>query len=187
MRVVVLGAVLALVALPCAACAASSSTPPSRPSLARSPLGPGTTIFPVSARAHAPSLRGTTITGTAFDLAHVLGHGPVAVNVWASWCDPCREEMPLLAHAAGTSLRVVGIDEQDSSRSARAFASSRGARYPSLSDPDGKLLATLRMLPQDGVPSTLFVDREGRVAARVVGPLDRRALTRILRRLGASS
>lgn len=93
----------------------------------------------------------------------------------------------MLAHAAGSTLRVVGIDERDSSRSARRFASSRGATYPSLADPDGTLLAQLRMLPQTGVPSTVFLDRQGRVAARVIGPVDRHVLDRILRQLGAPS
>lgn len=173
-----------LVALVATLCVACSST---HGSSASSSLGVGTQVFPVAQRTAAPRLSGTTITGSPFDLADELGHGLVAVNVWASWCGPCREEMPVLAEAAGTSLRVVGIDERDSSRSAQRFASSHRADYPSLADPDGKLLARLRMLPQTGVPSTVFLDRQGRVAARVIGPVDRRALGRVLRQLGESS
>ena len=173
--------VVALVAALCAACSSTHGDS------ASSSLGVGTQVFPVAQRAVAPRLSGTTITGTPFDLTDELGHGLVAVNVWASWCGPCRQEMPVLAHAAGTSLQVVGIDERDSSRSAQRFASSRGADYPSLADPDGKLLARLRMLPQTGVPSTVFLDPQGRVAARVIGPLDRRLLGRVLRQLGVSS
>jgi peroxiredoxin len=94
--------------------------------------------------------------------------------------------MPILARAVGTRLRVVGIDERDSSGSARSFATSRGVTYPSLSDPEGELLADLPMLPQVGVPSTLFLDAHGRVAARVIGPVDARVLRRIIRQLGAS-
>jgi thiol-disulfide isomerase/thioredoxin len=144
-------------------------------------------VFPVAERTPVPGLSGTTITGTSFDLADAAGHGLVAVNVWASWCGPCRKEMPVLVHAAGRSLQVVGIDERDSARSARRFATSLGARYPSLADPQGKLLGRLRMLPQTGVPSTVFLDREGRVAARVIGPVDSQVLARILRQLEASS
>jgi thiol-disulfide isomerase/thioredoxin len=172
---------LALVAVLCAACSTTNRDS------ASSSLGVGVQVFPVAERTPAPSLSGTTITGTPFDLADALGHGLVAVNVWASWCGPCRTEMPVLVHAAGKSLLVVGIDERDSNRSARTFATSRGARYPSLADPQGKLLALLRMLPQTGVPSTVFLDRQGRVAARVVGPVDSHVLGRILRQLGASS
>ena len=84
-------------------------------------------------------------------------------------------------------VRVLGIDERDDAGAARAFAASRGATYPSLYDPDGTLLARLPMLPQSGVPSTLFLDRRGRVAARVVGPVDAHVLRRILRRLGGSA
>jgi thiol-disulfide isomerase/thioredoxin len=178
MRAAGLGALL--VGL-CAACAGS-------PHDSASPaLDVGMQVFPVSERTLAPSLTGATITGTSFDLADETGHGVVAVNVWASWCGPCRREMPVLVQAAGRSLRVVGIDERDSTASARAFATSRGARYPSLADPEGRLLAHLRMLPRTGVPSTVFLDRQGRVAARVVGPVDSHILARILRQLGASS
>lgn len=176
-------AVLVVVAVAlCTACSTMHRTASSQ-----SALGPGLQMFPVGQRSAAPQLRGTTITGVPLDLAHEIGHGPVAVNVWASWCGPCRREMPLLGRAAGVTLRVVGIDERDSSRSARAFAASRGATYPSLSDPDGKLLASLPMLPQTGVPSTLFLDRDGRVAARVVGPVGADVLRRIINTLGDAS
>jgi thiol-disulfide isomerase/thioredoxin len=146
-------------------------------------LGPGVAVFPAGQRSTAPQLRGTTLAGDALALSDVVGHGIVAVNVWASWCGPCRQEMPRLERAA-RMIRVIGIDERDHSGSARAFAASRGVTYPNLSDPDGTLLARLPMLPQTGVPSTLFLDNRGRVAARVVGPVDNDTLRRIIRRLG---
>jgi thiol-disulfide isomerase/thioredoxin len=165
----------------CTACSTMHRAPATQ-----SALGPGFQVFPAGQRSPAPQLQGTTLTGDPLDVAHDLGHGLVVVNVWASWCGPCRREMPLLARTDGEKITVVGIDERDSSRSARAFATSRGATYPSLSDPDGTLLARLPMLPQAGVPSTLFLDRQGRVAARVVGPVDADVLRRIIRRLGGS-
>jgi thiol-disulfide isomerase/thioredoxin len=172
---------LAAAAMVAALCTACSSVHPAPSSTAG--LGPGVAVFPVGQRSAPPQLRGTTLAGESLDLSDVVGHGIVAVNVWASWCGPCRQEMPRLAHAAGV-IRVVGIDERDHSGPALAFAASRGATYPSLSDPDGKLLARLPMLPQTGVPSTLFLDRRGRVAARVVGPVDSEVLRRIVHRLG---
>jgi len=178
MRAAVLVGVIALLSAGCSATPHDSGSPS---------LGVGMEVFPVAERTPAPGLSGTTISGTSFDLADAAGHGLVAVNVWASWCGPCRKEMPVLVHAAGRSLHVVGIDERDSATSARRFATSLGAHYPSLADPQGKLLGRLRMLPQTGVPSTVFLDREGRVAARVIGPIDSHVLKRILRQLGASS
>jgi thiol-disulfide isomerase/thioredoxin len=176
---------LAFAVAAAALCTACSTMHPASSSPAA--LGPGADVFPVGQRSVSPQLRGTTLAGEQLDLADVSGHGVVAVNVWASWCGPCRQEMPLLARAARTSISVVGIDERDHIGSARAFAASRGATYPSLSDPDGTLLARLPMLPQTGVPSTLFLDSRGRVAARVVGPVDNDVLRRIVRRLGGSS
>lgn len=162
----------------CLACSAKQATPPA------SGLGPGVQVFPASQRSLLPRIQGATITGGTLDLPQELGTGLVAINVWASWCGPCRREMPLLVQASRTSLQVVGIDERDDQKSAQAFASSRHATYPSLSDPDGRLLAKLPMLPQTGVPSTLFLDRQGRVAARVVGPLDAATLHQLILRLG---
>ena len=177
--------VLAGLLLGCAvsgtACSAGFEAPAAGPT-----LGVGAEVFPVGDRSPAPQLRGTTLTGDDLDLADELGRGPVVVNVWASWCGPCRREMPLLARASAR-MRVVGIDERDDHGAARAFAASRGATYPSLSDADGALLAGLDMLPQDAVPSTLFLDDRGRVAARVVGPVDSDLLRRVLRRVGGSS
>ncbi|MDQ6687862.1 MAG: SCO family protein [Actinomycetota bacterium] len=146
----------------------------------------GVEIFPVAQRKPAPALVGTTLSGSRLSLKSRLGNGVVAVNVWASWCGPCRQEMPLLARADRTALRVVGLDERDQAGPARSFASSRGATYPSLRDPDGQLLRLLPMLPQMGVPSTVFIDGHGRIAARVVGPIDERSLRLVLSRIGTS-
>jgi thiol-disulfide isomerase/thioredoxin len=75
-------------------------------------LGPGVAVFPAEQRSAAPELRGTTLAGDSLALSDVLGHGIVAVNVWASWCGPCRQEMPTLQRAVGM-IREVGIDERE--------------------------------------------------------------------------
>ena len=173
-------ALLVLAALICQSCSVANKP-------ASTSTGVGLQIFPASERVPAPDLVGSTIAGRQLVLADRLGHGLVAINVWASWCGPCRKEMPLLAKAAGTSFRVVGIDERDDAKAARAFSTSRGASYPSLSDPDGKFLAQMGMLPQTAVPSTLVLDRQGRVAGRVVGALDDKILQQIIQRLGDST
>lgn len=180
-------AVVALLAvtLPLAGCAAVRS---SGASATRATPGQaaGVEVFPVAERQRAPVLTGTTLAGRRFSTASRLGDGVVAVNVWASWCEPCRREMPVLARADGTGLRMVGVDERDRDSAARSFARASGATYPSLVDHDGTVLHRLRMLPQMGVPSTVFIDPEGRVAARVVGPIDESGLHRLLTRIGAA-
>jgi thiol-disulfide isomerase/thioredoxin len=99
----------------------------------------------------------------------------VVLNVWASWCEPCRGESPLLGRVAaatsGAGVRFVGIDEQDRADAARTFAASAGTTYPHVQDPDGSLLHSLRLVPSSGIPSTLVLDESGAVAVRVIGPV----------------
>lgn len=140
----------------------------------------GLTIFPAPGRPRLPTLTGSTLTGQSLTATSYAAGSPLVVNVWASWCSPCRQEMPVLAAASRRGVHVLGIDERDSSSSARAFLRREGATYPSLLDPQGHLLADLSLLPQAGVPSTLVVAGDGHVAARVVGPLTRSSLRRAL-------
>ena len=144
----------------------------------------GLTTYALSGRHPAPALKGKTFDGTALTLA-ALDQGKVVVlNVWASWCVPCREESPMLGSAAKTyatrGVAFVGIDEDDTTAAGRAFATSAGMSYPSFVDPDGELLSKLKMLPQMGIPSTLVLDKHGRVAARVIGPTNAAELTQVL-------
>jgi thiol-disulfide isomerase/thioredoxin len=141
----------------------------------------GLTTFTPSQRVSVPALSGRTLTGQSLTTSTYAGRSPLVINVWASWCSPCRQEVPLLARAARLGVHVLGIDERDSTARAASFADQRGVAYPSLEDPDGHLLSSLRLLPRTGIPSTLFVAADGRVAARVVGPLTRSTLRRALK------
>lgn len=87
--------------------------------------------------------------------------GPAVVNLWASWCPPCRRELPLyqaFAQKYDGQVKVIGVDFQET-RDDRAQALIRrtGVRYPLFSDPDGKLRA-------NALPKVLLVDEDGRVA-----------------------
>lgn len=84
---------------------------------------------------------------------------------------------------AAEGVQFVGLDEQDLVPAARAFVRSTGSTYPHLVDKDGLLLVKLRMLPQMGIPSTLVIDRHGRVAARVIGAVTASDIHRIIGRL----
>ena len=151
------------------------SIPPSR-----YPVGSMT--YPAGSRTALPLLQGTTLDGSSLSLTSFRGH-VLVLNVWASWCVPCRTETPALAASASTlalsGVRVVGMDENDTADAARAFARSAGSAYPSLRD-DGSLLARLSQWLPPALPGTLVVDPDGQVAARVVGPVTGPELLRIV-------
>ena len=132
----------------------------------------GLTQYSASSRQLAPALSGLTLSGSHFALDSVRGE-VVVVNVWASWCGPCRAESPDLARAAaqlaGQPVRFIGIDETDNSAQAAAFVAATGANYPNLVDGHGSLLGQLHVLPQAAIPSTVILDRRGRIADRVIG------------------
>lgn len=140
----------------------------------------GLTVFSRAQQQTLPSLTGTTLTGGRLSVSTYAAGEPLVINVWASWCSPCRGEIPLLARAVHRGVRVLGIDERDDAHLALSFAASHHASYPSLSDPRGHLLASLHDLPQTGIPSTLVVAPDRRIVARVIGPLTPGTLRRIL-------
>ena len=95
--------------------------------------------------------------------------GPVLVNVWGSWCGPCKDEMPIFVdfyskYKEKVSLIGISVEEADE-QNARDFVKLYGMSWPNLNDPDGSTRGTLGM----GVPITLFIDAQGRVAFRKIG------------------
>ena len=141
-------------------------------------------VLPVSERALAPELVGTTLDGDQFRLADHLGQ-VVVMNVWASWCAPCRAEAPALVAAANDlgpkGVQFVGLDTRDSDTSARGFVSTFQIPYPNLIDRDGRLqLLFSETLPPQAIPSTLVIDKEGRVAARALGRVSEASLRGIV-------
>jgi cytochrome c biogenesis protein CcmG/thiol:disulfide interchange protein DsbE len=123
----------------------------------------------------APALQGTTLDGRGFDLADWRGQ-VVLVNVWASWCAPCRQELPLLTSAYSAlrsrGLHVVGIDVRDDPGTARAFLRQHGgAPWPSLRDPEGELAVDWGTV---ALPETYVVGRDGTVVAKAFGAVDPR-------------
>jgi cytochrome c biogenesis protein CcmG/thiol:disulfide interchange protein DsbE len=98
--------------------------------------------------------------GPAVRLAGLRGR-PLVLNLWASWCEPCRAELPMLADlagAAGSSLRVLGVDVQDDPASALSLLTDSDVHYASVRDDDAGTKAPLRWT---GLPMTLFVDADG--------------------------
>jgi cytochrome c biogenesis protein CcmG/thiol:disulfide interchange protein DsbE len=132
----------------------------------RAPQGPRSVVG-----SPLPALPLRTLDGKTIILRARPGE-VLVVNLWASWCPPCREEMPDLErffrafHARG--VEVVGVDQGESAGTAGAFAHALGVDYPILLDPDeayGRALSTF------GLPTTAIVDRRGVVRIAVDGPL----------------
>ncbi|MCF8538513.1 MAG: TlpA disulfide reductase family protein [Candidatus Nanopelagicales bacterium] len=137
-------------------------------------------LVPESERVPAPELTGTTLDGQTFTLRDHLGD-VVVVNVWASWCAPCRAEAPVLAdlarELADQGVQFVGLDTRDSDAAARAFVDRFGIDYPNVVDTDGQLqLLFSDTLPPQAIPSTLVIDAEGRVAGRALGKVSSSSL-----------
>jgi thiol-disulfide isomerase/thioredoxin len=181
------GAVGAVVlVLTVSACAADTSTEPPDAAAAKGYIsGPGVvTVIPANDRRPGPTLQGPLLDGGTFDLADHAGE-IVVFNVWGSWCPPCRAEAPALKQVAEETqprgVQFVGINIRDNEQSAQAFERRFEIPYPSIFDPDGTLLLRFRdSLPPQAIPSTVVIDREGRVAARIVGATTYTKLRRLL-------
>jgi cytochrome c biogenesis protein CcmG/thiol:disulfide interchange protein DsbE len=97
---------------------------------------------------------------------------PTVLNLWASWCGPCREELPLvqgLADRAGDRLGVVGVISRDGGPQAESFAEDAAATFPSAFDGDGDLMAELGI---GALPYTYFLDADGGIAHVQIGPVE---------------
>lgn len=124
----------------------------------------------------APTLRDGTFDGPVFDLASQRGK-VVVLNVWASWCVPCRAEAPALARIsaklAPDGVVFAGLNTRDTALAAQGFVDRFGIAYPSLDDTVGLLQLGFRdSLALGSIPSTVVIDKQGRVAARALGELD---------------
>lgn len=140
-------------------------------------------------REKAISLQGDGLDGGTIDLADYRGK-VVVINVWGAWCTECREEAPELVEAAEESnpqdVAFLGIDVRDPSRdNAQRYEKTFKIPYPSLYDPSGATLLEFHgTLTPNAVPSTIVLDREGRVAASILGVLpSKTTLTNVIEKV----
>lgn len=100
---------------------------------------------------------------------------PVVVNLWASWCGPCRFEFPWFQRAAaryGKRVAFLGVDKEDSDELAERFLRERPLPYPSYTDPDEEIAESIDRDATRGLPTTAFYDRTGEVVFLKLGPYD---------------
>ncbi len=129
-------------------------------------------------RKSAPDLSGKTLDGKALDVAEAHKGKIVVLNVWGSWCAPCRAEAKNLVAVANAykdkGVEFVGLNTRDPDPApALAFEKEFKVPYPSLYDSSGKLLLRFPKgsLNPQAIPSTVFIDRDGKIAARAIKPL----------------
>jgi thiol-disulfide isomerase/thioredoxin len=139
--------------------------------------GDGTvTVMAAGDRSDPVAFAGRTLTGDRFDVTTHRGQ-VVVVNVWGSWCPPCIAEAPALERVwdqtRSRDVQFVGVNTRDQPAAARAHERRFDVSYPSIDDDGGRVLLAFRgTLPPLAIPSTLVLDRRGRVAARVLGQVE---------------
>ena len=108
--------------------------------------------------------------GAAVGTAELRGR-PAVVNFWATWCVPCYQEHPVLTRAAGElrdRVGFVGVVYEDTEDNVIRFVKEQGGTYPSLLDPEGRTAIAFGIF---GVPETYFLDANGTIVSKHVGPL----------------
>lgn len=143
-------------------------------------------------RAKAPELSGKSVDEKKLKLSDYRGK-IVVLNVWGSWCSPCRAEAPNLAKVArdteSKDVQFVGINTRDLDRAnAKAFERNYDIDYPSFFDPSGKLILKFpkNTLSPQAIPSTLILDRKGKIAVRALKELSEKELRSALDPLTAA-
>ncbi|MGY1916199.1 TlpA family protein disulfide reductase [Blastococcus sp. SYSU DS0973] len=126
-------------------------------------------VIPPDERASAPEFSGTLLGGGEFFSAELAGDVAV-LNFWGSWCGPCRVETPafqeVYADVRDEGVQFLGLNVKETSdQFALAFVERFGIEFPSIYDPRGEVALAFRDYPATAVPSTIVLDREGRVAA----------------------
>ncbi|MFD9332814.1 TlpA family protein disulfide reductase [Streptomyces sp. NPDC060028] len=139
-------------------------------------------------RDEAPKLDGETVDGKSLDTTALKGK-VVVLNVWGSWCPPCRAEAPYFAKVskeladAGKDVAFVGLNTRDNSKqNAASFEENFQITYPSLYDPDGKLMLRFPKgtLNAQSIPSTIVLDKEGKIAARTLAAVNAEQLHKMI-------
>ena len=144
----------------------------------RGPSTPVNTVAPINRP--APDFTVTTLDGQQLRMSDLRGK-TVVLNIWASWCDPCKQEAGELNRAyaqyQGRNVAFVGIAFNDDTDPMRDFVKQYGVPYPVALDPEGKISIDLGIT---GVPETYIVNPDGQMTQKWVGPITAKQLTTLL-------
>jgi len=140
-----------------------------------------TSYIAIKSRVAAPVISGMTLLGTNYSLPK---NQLAVINVWASWCSPCRAEEPTLAAMAMKypDVNFLGILTRDNPVNAEAFVRKHKSPYPTLID-DSVLIGFRKSLPANAIPTTIVLDKNGLVAGRISGVVTIAALTELLEKV----
>lgn len=134
-----------------------------------------------------PKWSGMTLDGKAWTNKS-LGGSITVVNFWASWCGPCEEEWPALQKVATSQKDVafLGINSMDKEDRATDFLAKHATSYPQVFDEGGVIMASWKSIPHGVLPTTLIVDKNGKIAAWKGGPLTAAQLVRGIKAVKAA-
>jgi thiol-disulfide isomerase/thioredoxin len=133
----------------------------------------------------APDFELATLDGTNSRLFDMMGH-PILINYWATWCPPCREELPLIQKRLdkyGPDLVVLAVNAGEDSETVKNYINENGFTFPVLLDPEWKVEALFGVM---AYPTSVFIDREGIIQARYVGGLSDSILDEYLKLIGVN-
>jgi len=149
------------------------------------------TTYQPAHRTLAPAVNGTDLDGKPLDLARYAGK-VVVLNFWASWCPPCRSEAPALEQVytdtRASGVQFVGVDIRENGVSDGVhFETTHHIDYPSFSDQASRIALDFRSTGVETPPTTIIIDRQGRIAARGLGEMTYTQLLTVVKQVAAQA
>jgi thiol-disulfide isomerase/thioredoxin len=148
-------------------------------------VGRNLTLIPPEDRQPLAEITGSDLDGDGTLSSKAYPGKVVVINVWGSWCPPCRAEAADLQAASQETAAIaqfLGVTSRDrQTATAQRFVQENKITYPSIYDPSGQVLLPFSsVLPPSAIPSTMVLDKEGRLAARVLGPVSTITLVQMI-------